>query len=287
MLPGLDDNKTALRRTFANSRRSGSSREEPMGTINVTDTGAVRTIVIDRAERRNALDYATVLALRDAFNDARDQSSIRALVLAGGEGIFSAGADVKEWAQEKVDGPDHDWVAAAMEMMEAIYSFPKPTIAMIDGAAAGAGVDIALCCDFRFASERARFICSYTRVGYPPDAGSSWLLPRTIGLENAKRFVFTGDAWDAPTALANRLITELHPVGNLHQAVTDFAARLASGPTVALGLAKTLLNESASRTFSEQLKAEKAAGLICAETADHHEGLAAANERRSPVFQGR
>jgi 2-(1,2-epoxy-1,2-dihydrophenyl)acetyl-CoA isomerase len=259
-----------------------------MPSVETVDDGAVRVIAINRPERRNALDFASLVALRAAFAAARLDPAVRAVVLTGRGGAFSAGADVREWAEGKASGAaGHDWVGEAIQLMPEVFGCPKPTVAMIDGAAVGAGLDLALCCDFRFASERAKFICSYTKVGYPPDAGSSWLLPRLIGIERAKRFVYTGELWTAEVALANGLVGELHKSAELEAATLAFARRLASGPTVAQGLAKGLLDGAGSRSFAEQLAEEQKAGRLCRDTLDHQEGLKAANGRREPVFVGR
>jgi len=259
-----------------------------MAIVEVADDGAVRTIAINRPERRNALGFDTLVLLREAVADARNTTALRALILTGRGGAFSAGADVREWAEEKAKGGrPRDWVGEALQLVQDLFEFPKPAIAMVDGAATGAGLDLALACDFRFASDRARFICSYTRVGFSPDAGSSWLLPRLIGIERAKRFVYTGESWNADVALANGLITEKHAVDSLELATMAFARQLASGPTVAIGLAKSLLDNAHRRSLPEALREEQRAGRICAQTEDHHEGLQAANEKRTPVFVGR
>jgi len=215
---------------------------------------------------------------------------VRALILTGRGGAFSAGADVKEWAdlQKGINlHPGHDWVSEATGLVQEIAAFPKPTIAMMDGPAAGGGLDFALACDFRIASARARFICAYTRVGYPPDAGGSWLLPRLIGIEAAKLFAFTGDTWDAEKAHSVGMVTEVVAPEELEARSLALAAKLAAGPTVAIGLAKSLIDNAYRRSFAEQLAEEDRAGKICARTVDHAEGLAAASERRQPTFVGR
>jgi 2-(1,2-epoxy-1,2-dihydrophenyl)acetyl-CoA isomerase len=171
--------------------------------------------------------------------------------------------------------------------VQELHDLPKPTVAVLQGAAVGAGLDLACACDFRVASEDAVFFCAYTWVGYNPDAGGTWLYPRLLGLEAAKRFVFTGERWDAATAEARGLVSEVVPGDELAAAGARLAAELATGPSVAIGLAKGLLQTSSTRTLGEQLEAEKAAGKICAETEDHKEALAAFAEKRSPVFRGR
>jgi 2-(1,2-epoxy-1,2-dihydrophenyl)acetyl-CoA isomerase len=259
-----------------------------MSTIETVDDGAVCTIAINRPERRNALNFDTLVVMREAIAAARANTALRALIITGRGGAFSSGADVREWAEKKAKGErGGDWVGEAIQLMQDIFDFPKPTIAMVDGAATGAGLDLSLACDFRFASDRSRFICSYTRIGFSPDAGSSWFLPRLIGLDRAKRFVYLGETWTADIALANGLVSEVHPQAELAAATMAFAKRLAGGPTVAIGLAKSLIDNAHRRSFPEALREEQRAGKICGQTEDHREGLRAVNEKREPVFVGR
>jgi 2-(1,2-epoxy-1,2-dihydrophenyl)acetyl-CoA isomerase len=247
---------------------------------------AVGVIALNRPEARNALGMGMTIELRRALKEVAADASVRALVLTGRGGAFSAGADVKEWTAGRTDWPDMNWVEESLRLVQQVHDMPRPVIAMIDGAAVGAGLDMALACDFRYASERSKFICSYTNVGYNPDCGGTWLMPRLIGLEAAKRFAFTGELWTADVALTNRLISHVSRVDTLWEDVLTFARQLASGPTVAIAQTKALLNSSYRRSLSEQQLAEVAAGKLCAQTQDHKEGLAAANERRIPNFIG-
>ena len=250
---------------------------------------AVGVIALNRPKSRNALAMGITIELRRALREAAEDRTMRALILTGRGGAFSAGADVKEWAS-KSEGdnpwPDMNWVEESLKLIQQVHDMPKPTIAMIDGAAVGAGLDMALACDFRYASDRAKFICSYTNVGYNPDCGGTWLMPRVIGLEAAKRLAFTGELWTADVALENRLVSHVSDPDRLWDDTLEFAQRLASGPTVAIAQTKRLLNSAFSRSLSDQQLEEVAAGKLCAPTQDHAEGLAAANERRAPRFVG-
>ncbi|MBP0437038.1 enoyl-CoA hydratase/isomerase family protein [Tianweitania sediminis] len=251
--------------------------------------GAVGVIAMNRPEARNALAMGITIELRRALREAAADTTMRALILTGRGGAFSAGADVKEWADKsKGDNPwpDMNWVEESLKLVQQVHDMPKPVVAMIDGAAVGAGLDMALACDFRYASERSKFICSYTNVGYNPDCGGTWLMPRVMGLEAAKRFAFTGDLWTADIALQNRLVSHVSPGDKLWDDTLAFAQKLASGPTVAIAQAKRLLNSAHTRSLSDQQLEEVAAGKVCAQTKDHEEGLAAANERRAPRFIG-
>ncbi len=208
---------------------------------------------------------------------------MRSVVLAGAGKGFCAGADVSEWS-EAVEGaattPGCAWERNAHALVQEVHDLPKPTVAVLHGAAVGAGLDLACACDFRVASDDAVFFCAYTWVGYNPDAGGTWLYPRLMGLEAAKRFVYTGERWDAATAQGHGLVSEVVPRDELQAAGARLAAELASGPSVAIGLAKGLLQTAGTRTLAEQLEAEKAAGKVCAETDDHREALAAFGEKR-------
>ncbi len=254
-----------------------------------SDVGPVRTLTLNRPEARNALNLALLRALRAELSAAVEAPAVRCLVLTGAGKGFCAGADVKEWAEA---GPEAEaglspWVGEAHALVVELAESPLPTVAVLNGAAVGAGLDLALACDFRVAADDARFACAYTWMAYPPDVGGTWLLPRLVGLEQAKRFVYTGEFWDAQTALARGLVSEVVPRERLLEAGAELATMLASGPTVAIGHAKRLLGSSDRRTLAEQLREEALAGEACSRTGDHKEALAAVVEKREPRFAGR
>jgi len=255
------------------------------------DDGGVRTLTLNRPDQRNALNLALLRALRTALDEAAADRGVRCLVLTGAGKGFCAGADVREWESLAAAGtpedPDDGWVAHAHALVRELAAFDRPTIALLNGAAVGAGLDLALACDFRVAGTDARFACAYTWIAYNPDAGGTWLLPRLVGLEAAKRFVYTGEFWDAPTALARGLVSEVHDRDALVDGGMALARLLASGPTIAQGESKRLLDEAHTRDLAAQLVAEQLAGERCAASDDHREALRAASERRTPTFQGR
>jgi 2-(1,2-epoxy-1,2-dihydrophenyl)acetyl-CoA isomerase len=251
------------------------------------DDGAVRTLTLNRPEARNALNLALLAALRHELRAAVEDDTVRCLVLAAAGKAFCAGADVKDWVESgPQEGPD-PWVTEAHALAVELADAPLPTVAVVNGAAVGAGLDLALACDFRVAADTARFACAYTWMAYPPDVGGTWLLARLVRPDHAKRFVFTGEFWDAPTALERGLVTEVVAADRLADRGAVLARELAAGPTVAIGHAKRLLDSAHNRTLAEQLEAESAAGEACALTEDHREALAAVAERREPVFRGR
>jgi 2-(1,2-epoxy-1,2-dihydrophenyl)acetyl-CoA isomerase len=250
--------------------------------------GALRILTLDRPEQRNALNLPLLKALRAALAAAAGERVVRALILTGAGKGFCAGADIAEWAEAEAAGrlETYGWTDESHALVGELFDFPKPTVAQLNGAAVGAGLDLALACDFRFASDAARFSCAYTRMAYPPDAGGSWLLPRLIGLAAAKRFVYTGEFWSANEAKTAGLVSEIHPAESLPAATIDFARRLAAGPTVAIAEAKRLLQSASTRDLRAQLVAEHDAGLRCGRSEDAREALAAAVGRREPVFKG-
>jgi 2-(1,2-epoxy-1,2-dihydrophenyl)acetyl-CoA isomerase len=267
--------------------RRPASGEGFMAEVERSDEGAVRTLTLNRPDVRNALNLSLIKSLRVELKVIRDASSVRCVVLTGAGKGFSAGADVKEWAEVAARGvADYGWVEETHAMITELASLPVPTLAWLNGTAVGAGLDMALACDFRFAAEDARFTCAYTRMAYNPDAGGTWFLPRIVGLAEAKRFVFTGEPWTAAEALAKGLVTEVHPSVTLGEAVRAFAARLAAGPTVAIRQSKALLESAHTRSLADQLKAERAAGEICGKSRDSAEAIKAAVEKRTPVFVG-
>lgn len=258
-----------------------------MGFTVATNNG-VRRITLDRPEQYNALSVPVLKALAECIDESASNAQVRCVVISGSGRAFCAGADVAEWAEAEANGTleTYGWTEAAHAMMAKLYALPKPVIAEVNGAAVGAGVDLALCCDFRYASTKSKFKAGYTTMAYCPDAGSSWHLPRLIGLEKAKQFLFFDKAWPAEQALAAGLVTEVYEPEALTAAVDAVAASLAAGPTFAYGQTKALLEQSSRNSLVEQLSLEQAAGLLCGRSKDADEALKASIEKRNPEFTG-
>ena len=260
-----------------------------MSTILTELRDNVLWLTLNRSEQRNALDVPTLKALHSAVQNAKEDERIRCLVLAAEGRSFCAGADVAEWAEAEANGTleTYGWTEAAHELMVTLSELPVPTIAAIQGAAVGAGMDLSLCCDFRYASTTAKFKAGYTSMAYSPDGGGSWWLPRLIGETAAKQLLFFDELWMADKALAQGLVQEVLEPEQLNNRVAEVAARLALGPTFAYGKTKQLLRASASNDFVTHLDAEKQAALACGRTSDASEAVAASVEKRQPQFQGR
>ena len=249
----------------------------------------VGLITLNRPDRLNAIDLRTIVELDHAVERAGNNPAVRCLLLTGAGRAFSAGADVKEWADptaERDEGAD-GWAPRMHRLMARLYHLPKPVVAAVNGVAVGAGCDLALVADLRVASTAARFGEVYVRVGFCPDAGGSFLLPRLIGPTRAAELIFTGRIIDAAEADRLGLLNALVEPEQLLPTALELATRLAVGPTVAIGLAKENLHQNALVGFEEALRNERRAGGICGATEDHREGLRATIEKRQPAFQGR
>ena len=249
----------------------------------------VGIITLNRPERLNALDVRTIAELELLVGRAANNPAVRCLVLAANGRGFSAGADVQEWsgADGERDPLADNWVIRMHRLMARLYRLPKPVIAAVNGVAVGGGCDLTLVADFRIGSTKARFGQAYIRVGYCPDAGGSYLLPRLIGTARASEMIFTGRIINAQEANEFGLLSALVEPEQLMETTMEWATRLAAGPTVAIGLAKENIRQNADVSFEDALANEHRAGVICAATEDHTEGLAAVIEKREPRFVGR
>jgi enoyl-CoA hydratase/carnithine racemase len=177
-----------------------------------------------------------------------------------------------------------------VQMHEAItrlFHLRVPTVAALNGLAVGAGLDLALACDIRLAAQSAWFAESYVNIGFSPDAGASFLLPRAVGASRAAEMIFTGQRVTADVAADWGLVSRVVADEQLDEQVDDLAARIGAGPPVALQLAKRLLASSAQSSLETSLRNELVAARVCGATADHREGVAAVQERRPPRFLGR
>ena len=180
-----------------------------------------------------------------------------------------------------------NWVVYGHEMMERMVNFPKPLIAAVNGAAAGGGCDLTLAADIRFASTKAKFLEAYINVGYNPDNGGTYLLPRIVGWSKAAEMIYSGEAVKADEAKEIGLVSYVCEPENLLAEAQAFANKLAHGPTVAITQCKKLLLQSWHNNFTQQLEAEAKCGEICQETEDSVEAVKAFAEGRKPEFKGR
>jgi 2-(1,2-epoxy-1,2-dihydrophenyl)acetyl-CoA isomerase len=256
-------------------------------TILLDRADGVATVTLNRPEARNALDLVMRRELLAALDEIEAEPTTRVVVLTGAGGHFSAGGDVKTMAARRQTASEgRARVESLNRFVIRLFEFPKPTIAMVDGFAVGAGCNIALGCDLVIASDRARFGEVFAKIGLVPDGGGTWLLPRLVGLAKAKELVFTADIIDAAEALRIGLVNRVVPAAELEKTTRALAARIAAGPPTALGLAKALLNRSATVDLATALGFEAYAQAQTITTEDHAEGVRAFFEKRPPRFTG-
>lgn len=251
--------------------------------IRVDRDGPVVTVTIDREGKKNACTQGMWAAIREAFAEI-GRSDARVAVVTGANGDFCAGADL--WGGgERRRGLDS--MRDVGETVMAVHGCPKPVVAKVDGVAVGAGFGLALAADLLWCSDRARFSLIFARRGLTLDFGTSWLLPRRIGLHRAKRLAFTADIIDAATAADLGFVNEVVAADQLDSAVDGLVAQIASGPPIALSLTKRLLDNSSTVSLTSALEAEATGQAVTLGTDDVREALRAYTDKREPEFHGR
>ncbi|MET7769306.1 enoyl-CoA hydratase-related protein [Nocardia sp. NPDC005366] len=247
------------------------------------DHDGVRTLTLNRPHRKNAIDAELWAALADALRAVAADRSVRALVITGAGGAFCSGADISV--------PDNAHpiyrMRALTDVAALLHELPLPTVAKVTGVAVGAGWNLALGCDLVVATPESTFSQIFARRGLSMDLGGSWLLPKLVGLQQAKRLALLAENIDAEQAHDLGLVTWVVPAAEIDAYVDDLGARLAAGPPVALAQIKALLNEGAVSTHREALAAEARAQGLNFATADAPEAFAAFAERREPSYTGR
>jgi 2-(1,2-epoxy-1,2-dihydrophenyl)acetyl-CoA isomerase len=250
----------------------------------------VLTITLNRPEVRNALNDRLLAELYEALEAAAQESAVRCVVLTGAGGAFGAGQDLAAF-QARAAGERQGTVSEHLQkyhrVIYAIRHMAKPVIAAVRGPAAGASCNLALACDLRIASENARFIQAFARIGLVPDAGGGFFLPRLVGLGKALELAMLADEVRGPEAERIGLVNRCVPDSEFEEATRALARRLAQGPTRAYGLIKELFNKSCESDLETTLRLEGELQDIAIETEDHREGVAAFLEKRPPRYRGR
>ena len=253
------------------------------------------TVTFNRPHKKNALNAGNWADLDRVLREVARNPADRALLLTGADGNFSAGAEIGGGGigADKVSGLTGEAPQAIVhemrivgEIVRQLHRLPKPTLAVVDGVAVGVSLGLALACDLVIASDRARFSEIFIRRGLALDGGSSWTLPRAVGLRRAKQMAFFGDMVSASDALAWGLINEVVPAEELHKTGLKWGRRLADAPTTAISLIKRQLDDSALLTMEQALEAEAQGQHITYTTSDVREGIASFLERRDPRFTG-
>ncbi len=259
-------------------------------TVLIDNDGAVRTLTLNRPDSLNAFNEAMLKALSKAVREAEKDKSVRSLVITGAGRGFSSGQDLAEVSERyKSDQPlelGSHLRAVYNPLIKKIRTMEKPVIASVNGVAAGAGCSLALACDLRIAGESAGFIEAFINVGLVPDCGSTFMLPRLMGMSRAMEMAFTGRKIKAEEALRIGLVNQVVADDRLAEETAKLARKLAALPPRAIGLTKRAINAAWCSDLESQLDYEAMLQTTAGQTRDHREGVAAFLEKRPPNFTG-
>lgn len=249
-------------------------------------------LTLNRPQVRNALSEEIVLGLRNQLTAWERDAEVRAIVLRGAGEHFQSGGDVKRFGTMAAL-PSAERRALFEQRIHNLHPvlylmrrIRKPIVASVQGAAAGAGMSFMMACDLVVAADTAFFTLAYINIGTSPDGGSTFFLPRTVGMKRAMEIALLGDRFDAKTAQQWGLVNFVVPAGQLADETRKLAERLAAGPSHAIGNTKLLLNGSLGSQLEHQLQAEGISFADCAATRDWAEGVTAFGEKRKPSFKG-
>jgi 2-(1,2-epoxy-1,2-dihydrophenyl)acetyl-CoA isomerase len=249
---------------------------------------AVAYVTINRPDAMNAADASVRDGLRAAFEQAADDADARAVLLTGEGRAFCVGQDLKELLPlYESNDPDLGGIVSGFnELCLALTGLPKPTIAAVNGVAAGAGASLAFACDFRVASEKASFSMAFSKIGLVADTGSSWTLPRLVGGAKALEMLMLSEPVSARDALGLGLVRQVVAPESLLDEAGAFARQLAEGPTVAYGYIKRLVAASFDSSLADALEVEAELQAAAGRTEDHLNAVRSFLAKEQPTFRG-
>ena len=251
--------------------------------------GGLLTITMNRPERKNALNPDMVAGLVEAARRAADDPEVRAVLFKGAGGSFCVGGDVKSMAAGRAPLPFEVKMAnlrRGMEVSRILHQMPKPVVAQLDGAAAGAGLSMALSCDLRIASESCKITTAFAKVGFSGDYGGTYFLTQLLGSARARELYLMSPVLTAKEAHAIGMVTKVVPDAEIDAAARELALSLAQGPSIALGFIKRNINNAEHLALEDCFDGEAIHHTRCSDTEDHKEAAKAFVEKRKPTFRG-
>ncbi len=252
--------------------------------------GGVARLTLNKPEKLNALSQNSFAEIEQAIATANVDDEVRAVLITGAGRGFSSGTDLTFQGEENVPRPFPGRRGRARSRMAGpafVYACAKPTIAAVNGVCVGAGFSLALACDIRIASTDARFSSIFVKRAISPDTGSSWLLPRIVGMEHALKMMYTGRMVPAAEAKEIGLVSEVVAPDELALRAGELACEIASGPSIAVELSKRLAHDGLHRDLEEHVEMEQFLQSYTRDSEDIREGRLAFVEKREPVFRGR
>jgi len=257
-----------------------------MSSILFEIKNSVAVITLNRPEKFNAFNAEMALLLQKILDDCAADKKIRCIYITGNGKAFCAGQDLSEVTKENAVGFDKMLSEYYNPIVARIRTIEKPILCAVNGVAAGAGANIALCCDIVVASSSASFIQAFSKIGLIPDSGGTFILPRLIGFQKASAIMMLGDKISATDAEKMGMIYKIFTDEIFVEESMKIAITLSQMPTKGLALTKQALNRSFNNSFEEQLKTEDEFQFAAAQTYDYNEGVKAFLEKRAPVFRG-
>lgn len=256
-------------------------------TIRFSTERGIATVTLNRPENLNAINLEMLDELLRAIFSCTNNRDVRVIILRGEGRAFSSGGDIK--VMEQILNQDaytfmRDWIHRVHLLEMQLRTIPKPVIASVHGVASGQGMNMALACDLRIASESATFNQSFVRLGLTSEG--TYFLPRLVGVGKATELFFTGDTLTAAEALSLGMLNRVVPDGRLEEETTAWAARMAEGPTEALGRTKLLINSGYRNQLDQHLAQESTLIAETARSGDFKEAVKAFLEKRDPKFSG-
>ena len=245
----------------------------------------VATLTLNRPAQRNALDQTMRGEIADIVAAVRRDRTIKVLIIQGAGGAFCAGGDISTMTMDTAAEQARDRMLSLQIVIADLLNLDRPIIAVVDGAAYGAGVGLALTADLILASPRARFCLSFLRLGAVPDCGVFYTLPRIVGVQRAKELAFSTREFGAQEARDMGLVFEIHPESQIHQRAQVLAASMSKLPLTALSLTKRLFNASLNSDLNTMLDLEAAGQGIARSTEFHKEAAARFMDKQPPIYQ--
>lgn len=270
---------------------SHSSQPAQSGpVVLVAKHGEIAAVVLNRPDRLNALNNELAVGLNDALELLAQDETVRVVVITGSGRAFCAGGDLAAIGKGRATGSTGELeplLRSGMQSVLKIRTMPQPVIAAVNGAAAGAGMNIALAADIRIAAEEATFGQNFAKIGLFPDFGGTYFLPQLVGPAVAAELFYTGDMIDAQTALRLGIVNRVVPAARLEEEVKTLAQKIAQGPPVAVRAVKKALFASEGKKLAGVLEHEVQQQIRCYLSEDCSEGIRAFFEKRAPRFQGK